>query len=272
MLYSDNMHTTSTEDKFFFFDETKVPFSLEQLFSSLYASFLLLLGITAEEMIAACKVLAIPYRSLLDYGTWTSNKTFLVKEKGVYTEKWDRTYQRMKRTYWNVYVTTASFNGNALTEISRYFVKQRYPWLWDIALKETKPRFSENICKLPTNIDTKIDDIPHEVLFDNDLTIKDLIKIYTEDGYKESTITKYGVNVYYGSDNVSIYLKVLEMGSKMGNPSLGLSLSDLQNKDWNAVCERTSQELDGKVWRWVKQSETKWFSSPLVEEVKKHFQ
>ena len=267
-----NFKHTDAKDSFFFFDIDKTPFTSEELFNGLYKNFLDMLHISAGELIEIIDELAIPARSWFEYSPFETD--FLVKEKGVYTERWEIKggVHHQVKTYHNVYVDKSSFVSTTQTKVCEHIIKQRYGWLWDIAFKETMPRFKENINKLPENIDAKISDIDHNVLFDNDLTIRDLINFYMDKNYKDSKVTKYGISVYYNNtmNDVDIFLRADSIEPE--GRSLYLLLSDIEKKDWSAVCERTTQEQTDKGWRWCKQVETEWFTLPFVEEVKKHFE
>jgi hypothetical protein len=216
-------------------------------------------------------VLCINDYNLFDFTL--ANTDFLVEEDAYYKVEWEQGCE--KRTYYNVYVCPTQFASIYLNDIARYIFEQRYPEFHEHMFTMKERRFKENIHNLPMDINTKINDIDTFVLCENDLTIKDILDIYTATD-KESVMDEIKPYTRFSvySDGC-IFLKVSD------KYSLYLTIEDIENKNWDAVEKRhvfsiplydkNGERISGE-WFEGNQKDAPYFNEPLVREIKKFFE
>ena len=229
---------------------------------------------TADEIISIVDKLGITDKSLFEYQTYKT--PFLVSSNDVYTCKYECGvwgYRKEVKTFYDVYVSANTYASLALNDIARELMFTRFPYFMEPPFVEVEKRFKDNINNLPKNTNTKLSDIEHGIIFDNDLTIKDLINLYLDEGYKDSSTTKSLISIY--SDGNMFFLKV---GKREHEHSLYIPTKAFLEKDWEAienvkvssVClyDDNGELIKGK-WFEGKQKDAPYFKYPLVEEFKK---
>ena len=228
---------------------------------------------TADEIISIVDKLGITDKSLFEYQTYPT--PFLVSSSDIYTVKYDWVCGNRKevKTFYDVYISASTYVSLALNDIARELMFTRFPYFNEAPFVEVEKRFKDNINNLTKNVNTKLSDIEHDIIFDNDLTIKDLINLYLDEGYKDSVTAKSLVSVYSEGDN--IYLKLCGMPK---NYSLQIPVKALFEKDWIAIenehvfsiClyDDNGELIKGK-WFEGKQKDAPYFKYPLVEEFRK---
>jgi hypothetical protein len=134
-----------------------------------------------------------------------------------------------------------------------------------------KKRFKDNISKLPKSVYVRIDKIDSSILYDNEITIFDLIKLYTDKDYKDSFVEQPRYSVYSGSTD--IYISIDEEKGY----SLYVTFEQLINKDWKGIEEREisgvclydeNNKLIPKTWFYGKQKDAPYFNNPIVKALK----
>jgi hypothetical protein len=177
------------------------------------------------------------------------------------------------KTFYDVYISASTYVSLALNDIARELMFARFPYFNEAPFVEVEKRFKDNINNLPKNTNTKLSDIEHDIIFDNNLTIKDLINLYLDDGYKDSTIVKSLFHIY--SDSNWFFLQV---SKREHEHSLQIPTKAFFEKDWEAienvkvssVClyDDNGELIKGK-WFEGKQKDAPYFKYPLVEEFRK---
>lgn len=261
--------------KYYEFKASDTPYTRKQLIEGLdrFKTFMDAFKCTADEIISIVDKLGITDKSLFEYQTYKT--PFLISSNDIYTVKyeWICGYRKEKKTFYDVYVSANTYVSLALNNIARELMFTRFPYFMEPPFVEVKKRFKDNIKNLPKNTNTKLKDIEHDIIFDNDLSIKDLINLYLDDGYKDSSTTKSLISIY--SDGNMFFLKV---GKREHEHSLYIPTKAFLEKDWEAienvdvrgVClyDDNGELIKGK-WFEGKQKDAPYFKYPLVEEFKK---
>ena len=268
-------YTDSHNINVFFVNCAETPYSRRQLLSemSTYTKFMELFDCSLDELCEILDAYGVQDKDLFEYTITKTN--YLIATDYIYTTKEIRqgyTYREIK-TYHNIYLCCNQFASLVLNKVARELVKRRFPYLTLPPFTTMEKRFTENIKDLPKTLRAKVKDIDHSILFDNDLTIGDLIKLYTEDNYANSEVEKPLFATY--SDGSDIFITI---DKNKGGWTLGLKFKDLVNKDWKAIEDRhvfsiclydkRGEQIKGK-WFEGKQKDAPYFKYPLVEEFKK---
>ena len=261
--------------KYYEFKISDTNYTRKQLIEGLdrFKTFMVAFKCTADEIISIVDKLGITDKSLFEYQTYPT--PFLVSSSDIYTVKYDWVCGNRKevKTFYDVYISASTYVSLALNDIARELMFTRFPYFNEAPFVEVEKRFKDNINNLTKNVNTKLSDIEHDIIFDNDLTIKDLINLYLDEGYKDSVTAKSLVSVYSEGDN--IYLKLCGMPK---NYSLQIPVKALFEKDWIAIenehvfsiClyDDNGELIKGK-WFEGKQKDAPYFKYPLVEEFRK---
>ena len=262
--------------KYYEFKASDTPYTRKQLIEGIdrFKTFMDAFKCTADEIISIVDKLGITDKSLFEYQTYKT--PFLISSNDIYTAKYEWGvwgYRKEVKTFYDVYVSANTYVSLALNDIARELMFTRFPYFMEPPFVEVEKRFKDNINNLPKNTNTKLSDIEHNIIFDNDLSIKDLINLYLDDGYKDSSTTKSLISIY--SDGNMFFLKV---GKREHEHSLYIPTKAFLEKDWEAienvkvssVClyDDNGELIKGK-WFEGKQKDAPYFKYPLVEEFKK---
>lgn len=261
--------------KYYEFKVSDTPYTRKQLIEGLdrFKTFMDAFKCTADEIISIVDKLGITDKSLFEYQTYPT--PFLAGNSVIYTSKYElvRGYRKEVKTFYDVYISSNTYVSLALNDIARELMFTRFPYFNEAPFVEDEKRFKDNINNLPKNTNTKLSDIEHGIIFDNNLTIKDLINLYLDDGYKNSTIVKSLLHIY--SDGNMFFLQV---SKREHEHSLQIPAKAFYEKDWEAienvdvrgVClyDDNGELIKGK-WFEGKQKDAPYFKYPLVEEFKK---
>ena len=261
--------------KYYEFKVSDTKYTRKQLIEGLdrFKTFMDAFKCTADEIISIVDKLGITDKSLFEYQTYKT--PFLISNNDIYTVKyeWVFGYRKEIKKFYDVYVSASTYVSLALNDIARELMFTRFPYFNEAPFVEVEKRFKDNINNLPKNVNTKLSDIEHGIIFDNDLTIKDLINLYLDEGYKDSSTTKSLISIY--SDGNMFFLKV---GKREHEHSLYIPTKAFLEKDWEAienvkvssVClyDDNGELIKGK-WFEGKQKDAPYFKYPLVEEFKK---
>lgn len=260
---------------FYIFDLSNVPYTMEQLLNGLepFNKFMHKLNISVKELLELISYLGITDKELFDYTTIKTD--FLVGKDAVYTEKIAKFVldYKMVKTYHDVYVKTNSYVSLRFSDIACELMLRHFPFLGKEPFIRDEKRFKDNIDKLPVSINTKVKEIDTLMLIDNDITIGDLIKLYTDPSYKDSVIKKPIWKIY--SDVDYIYFRIDE---NKGGHTVFIKLDDFFNKNWKAVEEQNvfgvclydenDNLIKGK-WFKGKQKDAPYFKGEIVDALKK---
>lgn len=262
--------------KYYEFKASDTPYTRKQLIEGIdrFKTFMDAFKCTADEIISIVDKLGITDKSLFEYQTYKT--PFLAGNNVIYTSKYECGvwgYRKEVKTFHDVYVSANTYVSLALNDIARELMFTRFPYFMEPPFVEVEKRFKDNINNLPKNTNTKLSDIEHNIIFDNDLTIKDLINLYLDEGYKDSSTTKSLISIY--SDGNMFFLKV---GKREHEHSLYIPTKAFLEKDWEAienvkvssVClyDDNGELIKGK-WFEGKQKDAPYFKYPLVEEFRK---
>ena len=261
--------------KYYEVKASDTPYTRKQLIEGLdrFKTFMDAFKCTADEIISIVDKLGITDKSLFEYPTYKT--PFHISSSDIYTVKYDWVWGHRKevKTFYDVYISASTYVSLALNNIARELMFTRFPYFMEPPFVEVKKRFKDNINNLPKNTNTKLSDIEHDIIFDNNLSIKDLINLYLDDGYKDSSTTKSLISIY--SDGNMFFLKV---GKREHEHSLYVPTKAFLEKDWEAienvkvssVClyDDNGELIKGK-WFEGKQKDAPYFKYPLVEEFRK---
>jgi len=244
---------------------------------TMFKDFMELHKCSADELCAITYELGIMDKDLFDYTAYKGINNVLVVEDGVYIDKnvKEGYNYRMVREYANVYICQNQYASLRLSEVARELIKRRFPFLMKKPFVVRTKRFDETIDNLPQNLLTKVSDLDYMMVHKNNLTIGDLIKLYTDPGYKNSLIDKPIWSIY--SDSKNMYFDT--DGCHDGN-SVNVPIDALYNKDWKAV-ENVKingvplHDKDGnripKKWFEGLQKDAPYMTSEVAIELKKYF-
>lgn len=255
----------------------ETPYTRRQLLSemSIFRDFMERFSCSLDELCEILDMYGITDNSLFDYSTY--GKDYLIGKNYLYTITYEIVHgcMKQKKTYYDLYMCYNTYACLALNTVANELVKRRFPLLSLPPFTKVEKRFKDSIKNMPKTLKTKVRDIDALTLFDNDLTIGELIKLYTEENYADSVVETPLYSVY--SDTCSIYITLDE--TKVGW-SLNLEISDLLNKDWKAIEERhvfsiclydeKGELIKGK-WFEGKQKDAPYFNNPIVKELKRFF-
>lgn len=259
---------------FFFVNLSQTKYKREEMLRaySIFTKFMDTFHCTIDEMCEIFDKYGIRDRDLFEYTILKND--YLVSEDGIYTEKWVRNgYNgRFVKQFYNVYLTVNPYASLVLNTVSKELVIRRFPFLMKEPFITKEKRFTNNIHSLPKTLNAKISSIDHNILFDNELTIDDLIKIYGDKSYMDSYVETPTWNVYHEGQ---IYITV---DKERAGYSINTSFNELENGDWNAIenrkvfsiClyDKNGERIKGK-WYDGKQKNAPYFDNPIVETLKK---
>lgn len=254
-----NLYCFSCED---------TPYSRTQLLNGfkVFTDFMERFRCSLDEFCSIIDELGIPDKDLFEYTTNVND--FLVGKDLIYSEK------RVKVGYsWiterkksDVYVKYDTYVDLSLHKVAGVIVLRRFPWLAKDAYCKHVKRFNDNIKMLPKSINTPLNKINSAVLFDNEITIHDLIKLYTDSSYANSYYDKVQLSIYANGD---IYLELDGCDN-----SLAVTIDNLYNKDWDAIEKKhvfsiplrdEKGEIIPKKWFNGEQKDAPYFTHYLVE-------
>ena len=275
MLPKDFKIVGGYNPKYYEFKVSDTNYTRKQLIEGIdrFKTFMDAFKCTADEIISIVDKLGITDKSLFEYQTYPT--PFLDGKKVIYTSKYVLVggYTKKADTFYDVYISANTYVSLALNDIARELMFTRFPYFNEAPFVEVEKRFKDNINSLPKNTNTKLNDIEHGIIFDNDLSIKDLINLYLDDGYKDSTIVKSLFHIY--SDGNMFFLQV---SKREYEHSLQIPTKAFYEKDWEAienvdvrgVClyDDNGELIKGK-WFEGKQKDAPYFKYPLVEEFRK---
>ena len=268
MNYPKNFKTT---DRFFNpykFDRGN--FTLKGLINSskTYSDFMGRFELATSQFIDICKLLGIKDSDLFEYSTYGK---ILYKEDAIYTERCIRRYgcgYDMEKTYYNIYIVVNQFASLALNKVAEYVVLNRFPFLKKYTINVK--RFKDDINEIASlNLNTKVSSLDSIVLFHNELTIADLIRLFTDSDYKDSSYDKSLVCVY---ENGRIFITL----PTANNSALYIEYKDLANKDIESILKRhvfsipyydeNGEQIKGK-WFEGEQKDAPYFDCEMVNDI-----
>lgn len=222
--------------------------------------------------------LGILDKHLFDYTTYPGKDNFLVAKNGVYriTCVKEGHSRRNITEYKDVYITQNNHASLYLANVAKEIIKKRFPFLMREPFVKKEKRFThDSINNLPTNILTPVGDLDSIALLENNITIQDLIKLYTVDGYKNEIISKPLWNIY--SDYKRMFIGT---DDKNDGNSILIPIDAFYNADWKAIEEQNvysiclrdekGEIIKGK-WFNGKQKDAPYMASDVAKELKKHF-
>ena len=243
-----------------------------------FKTFMELHRCSADELCAITYDLGILDKDLFEYTTYKAIDGVLVAKDGVYTERTVKEgyyFWKKVTTHYDVYIWQNQYASLHLSDVAKELIKRRFPFLMEKPFVVRTRRFDETIHKMPNNLMVKISSLDAVVLHNNNITIGDLIKLYTDPGYKNAWIMKPVWNIF--SDSKNIYFDT--DGYHDGN-SVSVSIGALYDKDWEAV-ENVKisgvplHDKDGKripkKWFEGLQKDAPYMSSKVAVELKKYF-
>ena len=225
---------------------------------------------TIDEMCEIIDELCITDNSLFDYTNLIT--PFKVAKDYIYTRKYNPRTRCWNDTYYDIYLTYSQFWSLALNKVAHELITRRFPWLLSAPYTKKVKRYEDSIKKLPKSLKTRIRDIDCIAMHDNDLTIEDIINIYTRDGYIDSYIEK---PLFHIHENGDMFLTI--DADKPGH-SLYATVDDLFNKDWEAIEKKRvfsiclyddNDELIRNKWYEGDQKNAPYFNNKLVLKFKK---
>lgn len=267
----------ATDLNIYFVDLSETNYSRKQLISNMktFVDFMNRFNCSTDELCDILDMYGILDKNLFEYTTFKT--PYFVCENALYVRKQIREGYNWnwKQIWYDLYITENSYVSLYLNIVAKHIVKERFPFLFEKPFTITKKRFTDEINKLPKTTNARIDDIIYSSLFENKLTIDDIIKLYTDDTYKDSLVEVPRLNIY--SDNTTIYLSVDEEKCY----SVSFTIENLLNKDWKSIEETNVFSIllyDDKgnripnKWFNGKQKDSPYFNDPIVKELKKYFE
>lgn len=257
---------------------SETPYNRKQLFSEMktYKEFMERFNCSVDELCEIIDKYGIQDNNLFEYTTFNGNGCYPIAEKYIYTSKYVHKSGGWTEevTHYDIYICCNQFVDLSLNIVANELVKRRFPFLSLPPFTKIEKRFKDNIKELPKTTNAKVRDIDDNILFDNEITIGELIRLYSDDSFADSNIETPLYNVYA---NGSMYIEIDENKSGW---SIGTTFAELLNKDWKAIEERkvfsvclydeNGKQIKGK-WFKGKQKDAPYFNNPLVKELKKHF-
>ena len=276
ILPKNYMHSGANNITLYPLKLSETPYNRKQLFSEMktYKEFMERFNCSVDELCEILDKYGIADNSLFEYTTCGYKDCYPIAKDYIFTSKlvnksgsW-----RREKTYYDIYLCCSRYSSLALNIVAEELIKMRFPFLSLPPFTKVKKRFRDNIKELPSTINAKVKDIDNNILFDNDLTIGELIKLYTDDSFADSDIETPLYKVYYDG---SVYVEINE---SKGGWCVGTTFAELLNKDWKAIEERhvfsvclydeNGELIKGK-WFEGKQKDAPYFNDQLVKELKK---
>lgn len=277
---NDNFKPTNLDEKFY--DVSVLPsrynITLDVLFEKVitfHKKIAAILGVDAE-FIKNLILDKFQYdiTLLVEFCTNDFQDALLVKEKGVYIAKWENGYE--ERRYFNVYVKQHTYLRNLGSQIARYVLAEKYPFIFN------HPTFCydvapyEDECIFHIRRDTKLSDIGHilhvygKKSYTCDYSVQDLIDVLTNN-HRQSK-TKNCFKIYYDdyADDVSIYLN---LQTDVEYQSLTIPFNAIKKHDFNLIKKHIVQNIplgNNKFYNGL-QEEAPYFDNPRIKTLEKIF-
>ena len=241
----------------------------------MFKAFMELHRCSIDELCAITYNLGILDKDLFEYTTY--EKGVLVAKDGVYKKKNVKEGWTWKTVteYKDVYIYQNSYANLRLAEVAKELIKTRFPFLMESPFIKRTRRFHDTIYKLPKNTMARVNDLDECVLLSNNITIDDLVKLYTDPGYADSWVEKPVWSIY--SDSRYVYVDT--DGNNDGN-SVNIPIGALYDKDWDAiekvevhsVClhDENGKRIHGK-WYNGSQKDAPYMSSKIAKALKEYF-
>ena len=229
-------------------------------------------GMSLDDFEQYVKDNCIADRDLFEFSVFAHNSV-LIKERGLYTEGYDKVAKKMVRSYYDVYITKNTYLSVAVNRHLADWTVRRFPFLGSEMFTKTDYKFPESIRKAwPMKFADSIGNAVHGLDIECDsITVEDFVNIHMREDYVNVKVTKPNFSCYATG---SIFIPT----GTGEHHTLYLTYTDLTNKDWKAVEERTVFSIPngtdkyGKPIRFDgKQKDAPYFNSPVVEEVRKQF-
>lgn len=205
MIHLKNYSISGKGINIFIVNLSETKYKREELMKQMdiYTSFAKRFHTTIDEMCEIIDELCITDNSLFDYTNLIT--PFKVAEDYIYTRKYNPRTGNWDYTYHDIYLTYSQFWSLALNKVAHELITRRFPWLLSAPYTKKVKRYEDSIKKLPKSLKTRIRDIDCIAIHDNDLTIEDIINIYTRDGYIDSYIEK---PLFYIHENGDMFLTI----------------------------------------------------------------
>lgn len=270
MITNPKMNTIDNTINIYRFNCDETPFTRRDLLQkfSVFKTFMDEFDCSLDEFCEILDTLCIRDSQLFDYNTYGDNKLMIAKDY-FYTRKYK--HREYVKVYYDLYIAVDNYVNLALNDVAREIFKRRFPEFMNRPFIKIKKRFNEKINELPKNKCIKMSTIDSFIYFDNNLTIDDFIKCYTDPNYMNSDVEESIFKIY--SDG-SIYMTV--DSTKCGH-TLGFTYKNLVNKDWKSIEEKhvfsillydkNGDIIKGKYYE-GSQKYAPYFNHPLVEEFK----
>lgn len=255
--------STSRGNNFIIFSLEDVPFTLRELFGSLYKDFIERFNFIGdfEKTLDRCvhiihkNPLYCDDSSLFDYCAWRQDEKFLVAKDGVYTEKLvvEGGVGKMVKTYHDVYVCKPIYADLALNVIGTELFFMAFPFLRGTSVFNiSEPRYPSVVKKLTK--DTPVSQIENVLNYpidcDKKLSIGDIVDIITNPDKVDDMIPKSLFTIYA---NGHIFMAINPSEKDVSKRfSLFLNAEDFITRDWGKVLERRiGAYKDDKIGKFV---------------------
>lgn len=216
-------------EEYIFVDIAKYGFDRKTLIENLseFKEFMETFECDSNEIVEILDKLSILDKHLFDYSVMGTNDNLLISTDDVYTEKWVKGY--LKKSYHKVYISSYQYLSLVLNKVAKELVKRNMPFLFEKPFIKIQRRFDESINNLPKSTSAKLDDIDVLLRLNNNLTIDDIIKLYTIDGYKDSMIGVPTFEVYASG------LLGIDLDDDKISYSISTTYKELKHKDWEQI-------------------------------------
>lgn len=275
MKYLTNYKSNVEGEYFTFVDLQKYGLNRKELFSSMnpFVKFMQDFHCNVDEFCKLSEKLAILDKDFFDYSAYKCKDGILVAKDGVSvtrTIKEGYSYKVVETKY-DVYVIDNAYANLSLDRIAMELLKLQFPFLTEATFMQRKKRFNDDINKLPESPDTLVKDLDGFILSDNKVTIRDLIDIYTDPGYKDSYNEVPNWRIYTGYSENTVYFKI------NNDISLYVPLKALYEGNWALVEEKivhnmplydeNGDMIKGKFFN-GKQKDAPYFNAYIVDKLK----
>jgi hypothetical protein len=162
-----------------------------------------------------------------------------------------------------------SYANLHLVDVAKTLLKKRFSFLTDPLFTRKEKRFKDSIKRLPKHQDYKIKDLDCIMLIDNNLTIGDVIRLYTDPTYADSYKDALTWHIYSSFDDV--YFDVNK------HNSLYVPVKALYEKNWGLVenlkvynvpiCDEKGIAVPQK-WYSGLQKDAPFMNAPIVKKIK----
>lgn len=244
--------------------------SMEEILPKLptVAKFMDTWKVTPKELSAIFRELSIPQRNLLQYGI---NGEVMVHENAV-TRAIRCENGAIKRYTYNVYLKEAQYVGVALQRIADHIFANdpRFKPVADIAM-HTERRYKDSIHELNLSGNALIDDLNGVIVFENRLTVADLVELYEHPETADKVIEVRRTHAYYDG------LVAIPYGEEDGMGHMYTDIATLLTKDEEAfLTRRVCNEPyicgnERMVYTGEQQGHPNFFGSSNAEKVRKFF-